>query len=83
MAARRARRSILSDLTINFADRRLPPLSLVDEKGPDSAPMNFHQYNVLKPMHITAACVVPWFEQPGLATHYAINGSVEEVIRTG
>ncbi|KAG6107780.1 hypothetical protein E4U14_004004 [Claviceps sp. LM454 group G7] len=75
--------SIMSWGAFRFEDLALPPLSLVDEKGPNSAPMNFHGYKVLKPMQVTGGCTAPWFEQPGLATQYVINGSVEEAIREG
>ncbi|KAG6167453.1 hypothetical protein E4U11_007059 [Claviceps purpurea] len=83
--------SILSWRGFGFQDLALPPLSLMHWSRfcpyrlteVDSAPMNFHAYKVLKPMQVTSGCIAPWFEQPGLATQFVINGSVEEAIREG
>lgn len=49
----------------------------------DSSPFNYHVYMVLKPMHVTAGCIAPWFEQPGLGIQYLINGSVTTAIQEG
>lgn len=38
---------------------------------------------VVKEMAVTAGCVAPWFDQPGLGIQYMINGSVSAAIENG
>ncbi|KAG6055628.1 hypothetical protein E4U17_002836 [Claviceps sp. LM77 group G4] len=75
--------SFLAPAGMRYEARSIPPLNLVAEKGPNSAPFNYHVYMVLKPMHVTAGCITPWFEQPGLGIQYLINGSVTAAIQEG
>ncbi|KAG5922999.1 hypothetical protein E4U61_004582 [Claviceps capensis] len=75
--------SFLAPAGMHYEARSIPPLSLVADKGPNRSPFNYHVYMVLKPMHVTAGCIAPWFEQPGLGVQYLINGSVTAAIQEG
>ncbi|KAG5982005.1 hypothetical protein E4U55_002419 [Claviceps digitariae] len=75
--------SFLAPAGMRYETRSIPPQNLVTRKGPDSTPFNYNVYIVMEPLPVTAGCIAPWFEQPGLGVQYLINGSVADAIRNG
>ncbi|KAL0952149.1 hypothetical protein HGRIS_008766 [Hohenbuehelia grisea] len=64
-----------------YTARAIPPsnLNTVDK----SAPFNYYQYEVLKPLPVLAGPVRPWFEQKGKSTQYQVEKRVSELINEG
>ncbi|KAG6009214.1 hypothetical protein E4U21_003067 [Claviceps maximensis] len=75
--------SFLAPAGMRYETRSIPPQNLATRKDSNSTPFNYHVYMVLKALPVTAGCVAPWFEQPGLGIQYLINGSVADAIRNG
>ncbi|GAB0134302.1 hypothetical protein EsDP_00002680 [Epichloe bromicola] len=77
------RGAFLSPAGMPYEKRSVPPQNLVTVKEPNSPLFNYHVYMVVKEMPVTAGCVAPWFDQPGLGIQYMMNGSVSAAIESG
>ncbi|KAG5930905.1 hypothetical protein E4U53_002063 [Claviceps sorghi] len=75
--------SFLSPAGMRYETRSIPPQNLVTRKEPNSTPFNYHVYEVVKELPVTAGCIAPWFQQPGYGIQYLIRGSVEDAIKNG
>lgn len=63
--------------------RSLPPQNLDWPTSDPTVPYNYHVYQVVKPLDVSAGPVSPWFEQPGQGTQYRLPSSIQTLLDSG
>ncbi|KAJ6035828.1 hypothetical protein N7540_000107 [Penicillium herquei] len=70
--------NFFSPLGAPYIERALPPSNL---KTYDTKfPANYHVYQILQELEVTAGPITPWFEQPGMGTQFQTKDNVSVLL---